>query len=115
MTLQIAPSQAAQTRNTPILRVPYAPECASAKTSPSALGSVFELCGPVATRAMDAAENLAGFLHAMADNPTAAVRANWRERLDRAFETVEDVVLSIDDHLKSLVVVVSAGFAFRHL
>jgi len=34
--------------------------------------------------AMDAAEDGVGVLHAMADDPAAAMRADWRERGDGA-------------------------------
>jgi len=33
---------------------------------------------------MDAAEDLAALLHAVANNPAVAVWANWRERMNRA-------------------------------
>jgi hypothetical protein len=38
---------------------------------------------------MDAAEDFATLLHAVPNNPAVAVRANRRERMDRAFETIE--------------------------
>ena len=38
---------------------------------------------------MDAAEDFSALLHAVPDHPAVAVRANRRERMDRAFETIE--------------------------
>ena len=76
---------------------------------------VFQLGASVGARAVDAAEDLAFFLHAVADDPTAAARAAWRERVDGAFEAVEGVALSAEDHLERLVVVVSADFTLSHI
>jgi hypothetical protein len=63
---------------------------------------------------MDAAEDFAALLDAMSDDPAMAVRTNRRERVDRAFEAIKGVLLASDDHLKRLVIVIFANFAFRH-
>ena len=41
---------------------------------------------------MDAAEDFASLLHAVTDDPALAVRANRRQRVDRALEAIEGVV-----------------------
>jgi predicted alpha/beta hydrolase family esterase len=40
----------------------------------------------------------------VANNPAAAVRANWRERMNRALETVEGVLLASHNHFECLVI-----------
>jgi hypothetical protein len=63
---------------------------------------------------MDAAKDLSIGFYAVADNPAVAVRANWRQSVDRALEAIKGVMLSGNDHLKRLVVVIFANFAFGH-
>ena len=63
---------------------------------------------------MDAAENLFVSFNAVPDNPAIAMRANRRQRVDGALETVEGVVLPADDHFKRLVIFVLANFACSH-
>jgi hypothetical protein len=60
---------------------------------------------------MDAAEDLAALLHAVANNPAVAVWANWRERMNRALETIEGVVLASHNHFECLVILVFTNFA----
>ena len=51
----------------------------------------------------------------VSDNRTSAMRASGSETMDRAFEGIEIEVLAIvRDHLESLVVDVSAGYAGVH-
>src|SRR4051812_9420816 len=50
----------------------------------------------------------------MADDFAAAVIANRRDRVNRAFETVEHVRLAVPDNFEGLVVVVSANLARCH-
>ena len=65
---------------------------------------------------MDTAEDLARLLYAVSDDPAVAVRAaNRRERVDRALEAVERVVLAGNDHFKRLVIFILANFAFSHI
>src|SRR4029453_12518753 len=61
-----------------------------------------------------AAEEGAVLLEPVADDADAAVLAGRRQRVDRAFETVEGVGGTVHADLKCLVVVVSAGFASGH-
>ncbi len=63
---------------------------------------------------MDTAEDLAALLHAVPNNPAVAVRANRRERMDRALETVEGVVLPGHNHFECLVILIFANFACSH-
>jgi hypothetical protein len=63
---------------------------------------------------MDATEDFAPLLHAVPNDPAVAVRANWRERVDRALEAVKDVMLVGNDHLKRLVIFIFANFASSH-
>jgi hypothetical protein len=64
---------------------------------------------------MDAAKDLSINFHAVADYPALAVRANRGERMDCAFEAIEGVVLACNDHLKRLVIIIFANFAFSHI
>jgi hypothetical protein len=63
---------------------------------------------------MDTTEDVSVRFDAVADDAAVAVRANRRQRVDCALETVEGVTLSAHDHFKRLVVVVLANFASRH-
>ena len=63
---------------------------------------------------MDAAENLSVSFNAVPDNPAIAMRANRRQRVDGALETVESVVLPADDHFKRLVIFVVANLTCSH-
>ena len=63
---------------------------------------------------MDAAEDFASLLHAVTDDPALAVRANRRQRVDRALEAIEGVVLASDNHLKGLVIFIFTNFACSH-
>jgi len=63
---------------------------------------------------MDAAEDFTSLLHAMSDDPAVAVRANRRERMDRALKAIEGVVCAGNDYLERLVIFVSTNFACSH-
>ncbi len=63
---------------------------------------------------MDAAEDFSSLLHAVTDDPALAVRANRRQRVDRALEAIEGVMLSGNDHFKGLVIFIFANFACSH-
>jgi hypothetical protein len=63
---------------------------------------------------MDAAEDFAALLHAVPNNPTVAMRANRREGMNRALETVEGVVLSGHNHFECLVILIFTNFACSH-
>src|SRR5262245_44181707 len=67
-----------------------------------------------AARAARAAVERAVDFHAVADDPALAVAAGRRERVDRAFETVEDVRGSGLHDGECLVVIVTANFTPGH-
>jgi len=64
---------------------------------------------------MDAAEDLSVRFDAVAYDAAIAVRANGRQRVDRAFEAIESVTLSANNDFKRLVVCVLANFTGRHI
>ena len=64
--------------------------------------------------AMYAAEDGVAVLNTVADDAAAAMRAGGRERLDRAFEAVEDHGAAAHGDLEALVVVVAALRASAH-
>ena len=63
---------------------------------------------------MDATEDLPIRLHAVADHPALAVRTNRRERVDCAFEAIEGVMLTGNDHFERFVIFIFANFACSH-
>jgi len=63
---------------------------------------------------MDAAEDFAALLHAVSNNPAVTVRADRRERVDRAFETIEGVMLASHNHFERLVILIFTNFACSH-
>jgi hypothetical protein len=63
---------------------------------------------------MDAAEDFSALLHAMTDDPALAVRANRRERMDRALEAIEGVMLPGHNHFECFVILILANFACSH-
>jgi hypothetical protein len=65
-------------------------------------------------RAMNAAEDLSICFHAMPHDPAIAVWADWRQRVDRAFEAIECVMLSGYDHFERFVIFILANFACSH-
>src|SRR6266446_7413322 len=62
-------------------------------------------------RTVHATEDLITFFHAVANYSATAMRTLRRNRMDRAFETVEDMPLAGERHLERFVVVVTADFA----
>jgi len=63
---------------------------------------------------MNAAEDFSVGFHTVPNDSTIAMRADWCQRVDRAFEAIECVMLSSYDHLKRLVIFILANFACRH-
>jgi hypothetical protein len=63
---------------------------------------------------VDTTENVSVRFDAVAHDPTIAVRANRRQRVDCALEAVEGVTFSAHDDFKRLVIFVLANFAYRH-
>jgi hypothetical protein len=62
---------------------------------------------------MNAAEDLSVGRNAVPHNAAIAMRANRRQRVDGALETVESAVLPVDDHFKRLVIFVFASLACK--
>jgi hypothetical protein len=65
-------------------------------------------------RAVCATKHLAVAFHAMPYDLAAAVRAGWRDRVNRAFEAIENMRLPADPNFEALVVIVPAYFALGH-
>ena len=63
---------------------------------------------------MNAAEDLCIGFHTMPHDSTIAVWADWRQRVDRAFEAIECVMLSGYDHFKRFVIFILANLACSH-
>jgi hypothetical protein len=63
---------------------------------------------------MNAAIDFPIGFHAMPHDSAVAVRADRCQRVDRAFEAVECVMLTGYDHFKRLVVFIFANFACSH-
>jgi hypothetical protein len=76
--------------------------------------AIFQLRFAGLASAVDAAEHLSISFNAVPDNPAIAMRANWRQRVDGALETVEGVTLTGDDHFKRLVIFVFANLTCSH-
>jgi hypothetical protein len=64
--------------------------------------------------AMRAAVKVVSDLNAVTDDATITMLTNRREHVDRAFERVERVRLSVEDDVKSAFVGISAVFAGFH-
>jgi hypothetical protein len=93
-----------------IFRVPHA------RRLPAILFPVLQLrAATIRTGAMRAAEDLALSFDAMTDDLATAVWTGGRERMDGAFEAVECMRLPSDDHVETLIVVISANFTLRHM
>jgi hypothetical protein len=78
------------------------------------LNSVLQRCFAGGTRAMNAAIDLPIGFHTVPHDPAVAVRADRRQRVDRAFEAIECVMFSGYDHFKRLVIFILANFACSH-
>jgi hypothetical protein len=63
---------------------------------------------------MDAAEDLSVGLYAVSDDSAVTVRTDRRQRVDRAFEAIECVMLTGYHHFKRLVIFIFANFACSH-
>jgi hypothetical protein len=63
---------------------------------------------------MNATEDLSIGFHTMPDDAAIAVRTDRRQRVNRAFEAIECVMLSGYDHFKRLVIFIFANFACSH-
>jgi hypothetical protein len=63
---------------------------------------------------MNAAEDLSISFDTVPHNSAVAVRANRRQRVDRALEAIERVTLASYDHFKRLVIFIFTNFACSH-
>jgi hypothetical protein len=63
---------------------------------------------------MNAAIDLPIGFHTVPNDPAAAVWADRRQRVDRALEAIERVMLAGYDHFKRLVIFIFANFACSH-
>ena len=64
---------------------------------------------------MSAAEKAPPNLHTVADYSALAMLTGGSNRLNRTLQTVESMPCPGGDQLESLIVLVTANFAFRHL
>jgi hypothetical protein len=80
----------------------------------TASSAVFQLRFARRPRAMDATENLSVGFNAVSHDPALAMRANRRQRMDRALEAIEGVMLPANDYFKRLVIFIFANFACSH-
>jgi hypothetical protein len=63
---------------------------------------------------MNAAEDLSVGFHTVPENPAIAVRTDRSQRMDRAFEAIKCVMLSVYNDLERLVVFIFTNFACTH-
>jgi hypothetical protein len=63
---------------------------------------------------MDATKDLSVGFDTVTDDSALAVRTNRCQRVDRALETIERVMLAGYDHFKRLVIFIFANFACSH-
>ncbi len=63
---------------------------------------------------MNAAIDLSVGFHTVTDDSAFAVRADRRQRVDRALEAIEGVMLPANDYFKRLVIFIFANFACSH-
>jgi hypothetical protein len=75
---------------------------------------VFDAFDARAPRAIGAAEEVFLCLDSVPDYPASAVRANGRELMNRAFETIENVPLARRYHFKRQIIIVAANLALCH-
>jgi hypothetical protein len=76
--------------------------------------AISNICGCCRPRAMSAAEKAPSHFHTVADYSALAVLTGGRNRLNCTLQTVESMSCPVGYQLESLVVFVTANFAFRH-
>jgi hypothetical protein len=64
--------------------------------------------------AMLATKESTCLLQTMSDDPDSAMTTGWCEHVDGAFETIEGMRVSVHRDLKSLVILIAAGFTGCH-
>ena len=78
------------------------------------LGTIAQFSNPFLLGAVNTAKDRVVFFDSVTDDVCATIRASWCEGLNCTFETIECVAAAIHSYLERLVVIVTAGFAFRH-
>jgi hypothetical protein len=63
---------------------------------------------------MDTTENLSFAFHSMTDDFASALRALWREQMNRTLEGIESMRLPIVTHFERFIIIISAAIALRH-
>jgi hypothetical protein len=63
---------------------------------------------------MNAAEDLSVRFHTVPDNLAVAMRTDRRQRVNRAFEAIKRVMLSVYDYFERFVIFILANFACTH-
>src|SRR5438132_1590315 len=69
---------------------------------------------PGRARTVHAAVDFTVLLDSVSDHAAVAMRTHRRQRVDRALEAVEGVVLPLDHHFERFVIFVFANFACSH-
>ncbi len=62
----------------------------------------------------DAAVNFPALLNSVSDHTAITMRTHRCQRVNRAFEAVEGVMLPLDHHVERFVIFVFANFAYSH-
>lgn len=76
---------------------------------------IFDAFDAGAFRAVRAAEKVFFRFDSVTDDAAAAIGANRRELVNRAFETIENVRVSRRDNFEGQVIIISANLALCHL
>jgi hypothetical protein len=63
---------------------------------------------------VDATEDLPVHFDAVSNDPAVTVRANRRQRVDRALEAIEGVMLAANDYFERLVILIFTNFTCSH-
>ena len=63
---------------------------------------------------MNATEDFSVGFHTVPNDSTIAMWADWCQRVDRALEAIEGVMLAGYDHFKRLVIFIFANFTCSH-
>jgi hypothetical protein len=80
----------------------------------AALNAVLQSCFARRTGAMNAAEDFTVGFHTVPKDATIAMWADGRQRVNRALETIERVMLAGYDHFKRFVIFIFTNFACSH-
>lgn len=92
----------------------HPPRRAGNVRDPLTLSAILQLRRARRAGAVDAAKDASIRFNTVTDDTAVAVRANRRQRVDRALEAIEGVTFSANDNFKRLVIVVLANFTCSH-